>query len=247
MNEERPDETPGPRPVVAVFAKAPVPGKVKTRLTPALHAQEAADLYRSMLLDTIAVVERAGLECVVAFAPSGARRELERLLGSRRRLAPQPPGDLGQRMEAIFEGLLEDRRRPAIAIGSDCPAVDAERLTEAAEKLEEAEVVVGPALDGGYYLLGLRRPRPELFRDIPWSTGGVTEETRRRIDDAGLRSAWLEPARDLDTPEDLFEWYANGKAEGLPDTYPRTWRTLSTILSPRRFAALEEAVLGGEA
>lgn len=230
-----------------MFAKAPVPGKVKTRLTPALRAQEAADLYRSMLLDTIAVVERARLECVVAFAPSGARRELERLLGSRRPLIPQPPGDLGARMETIFERLLEDPRRPAIVIGSDCPAVDAERLAEAAEELERAEVVVGPALDGGYYLLGLRRLRPELFRDVPWSTERVIEVTRRRIDDAGLRAAWLEPARDLDTPEDLFEWYANGKTAGLPDTYPRTWRTLSTILSPRRFAALEEAVLGGEA
>lgn len=235
-----------PRPIVAVFAKAPVPGKVKTRLTPVIRTGEAADLHRAMLLDTIAVVERTRAECVVAFAPSGARREMERLLGPRRRLVPQPPGDLGDRMDAIVRRLIGGTRRTALVIGSDCPAVDSARLGEAEEELRRADVVVGPALDGGYYLLGLRRPRPELFRDVPWGTSAVLDVTRERIEEAGLEAAWLEPARDLDTPEDLLEWYAGGKAAELPERYPRTWRTLSAILSPRRFSALEEAVLGGE-
>lgn len=230
------------RPVVVVFAKVPLPGKVKTRLTPVLRAQEAADLHRALLLDTLDAVDRARLSLVVAFSPPGGRREIERLLGPRRQLIPQPEGDLGERMEGVVERLFAERPRPVIVIGSDCPAVDAGRLDDAIRELEESDVVIGPALDGGYYLIALDRPRPELFRDVAWSTDRVLEETRRRLDETGVRTGWLETARDLDTPEDLFEWYASGQAEGMPSTYPRTWRTLSVLLPPQRLLALEEAV-----
>lgn len=228
-----------------MFAKAPEPGQVKTRLTPVLHAHEAADLHRALLLDTLDVVEGTRAETIIAFAPATGRRALERLLGARRRLIPQGPGDLGQRLANITGQLLSGARRPVLAVGSDCPALTAGTLREAAAALEGADVVLGPALDGGYYLVGLQRPRPEIFTDIPWGSDRVLESTVRRIGDAGLSHALLEPARDLDTPEDLFEWYAGALGENLRERYPRTWRVLHTILPPRRFAALEASLSGG--
>ena len=225
---------------MAVFARAPEPGRVKTRLIPVLRAAEAAELYEALLLDTIEVVESCA-RTVVAFTPSGGRRVLERLLGGHRRLLPQGPGDLGERLGRVFEILCE-RGQPALVVGSDCPALTAARIRTAAERLGHADVVIGPALDGGYYLIGLRRPRPELFRDIPWSTGSVLEITRSRAQEAGLRVELLEAARDLDTPEDLYEWYAGSRSEEFAASYPRTWHLIHALLPPSRFAALEELI-----
>jgi rSAM/selenodomain-associated transferase 1 len=223
-----------------VFAKAPEPGQVKTRLIPILRAREAAELHEALLLDTLGVVESCA-EVVIAFTPAMGRRSLERLLGGHRRLLPQGPGDLGDRLARVFEQLCEGGK-PVLAVGSDCPGLTAAGIQAAAAALGRVDVVLGPALDGGYYLVGLRKPHPELFRNIPWSTSEVLEITRSRAAEAGLRVELLEPARDLDTPEDLFEWYAGSRSEDFGGGYPRTWRLLHAILPPRRFAALEEAL-----
>jgi glycosyltransferase A (GT-A) superfamily protein (DUF2064 family) len=129
-----------------------------------------------------------------------------------------------------------------LAVGSDCPGLTAERVGAAAAALDRAEVTLGPAIDGGYYLIGLVRPHPELFEDIPWSTPDVLEATRARAAATGLGVSLLEPVRDLDTPEDLFEWYAGARSEEFARNYPRTWRLLHAILPPRRFAALQESL-----
>ena len=213
---------------------------MKTRLIPVLRAAEAAELYEALLLDTVEVAEScAGV--VVAFTPSGGRRVIERLLGRHRRYLPQGPGDLGERIARVFE-VLGGKGQPVLVVGSDCPGMTASRIRAAAERLGRADVVLGPTLDGGYYLIGLRKPRPELFRDIPWSTAAVFETTRSRAQEAGLRVELLEAARDLDTPEDLYEWYAGSRSEEFASSYPRTWRLLHALLPPSRFAALEESI-----
>ncbi|MBA3583691.1 MAG: TIGR04282 family arsenosugar biosynthesis glycosyltransferase [Gemmatimonadetes bacterium] len=233
----------GLQPVVAVFARVPQAGRVKTRLTPFLRAREAADLSEALLRDTLDIAEGTGAETVVAFTPLTGRRALERLLGRRRRLIPQGPGDLGDRLARVTGQLLPDRAHPSVlVIGSDCPALSAARLGEANDALAGADVVLGPALDGGYYLVGLKAEHPEIFANIPWSTDRVLEATRQRIEERGLSLALLDPARDLDTPEDLFEWYAGALAENLRERYPRTWRVLHAILPPRRFSDLEAAL-----
>ncbi|HET9582086.1 MAG TPA: TIGR04282 family arsenosugar biosynthesis glycosyltransferase [Gemmatimonadota bacterium] len=232
--------TRAPRPQVAVFARAPEPGRVKTRLIPILHAAEAAELYEALLLDTIEVAESCA-RTVIAFTPSGGRGVLDRLLGRHRRLLPQGPGDLGERLARVFEILCE-KGQPALVVGSDCPGLTPARIRAAAERLAHAEVVLGPALDGGYYLIGLRRPHPELFRDIPWGTGAVLEATVGQAREAGLELELLEVARDLDTPEDLYEWYAGSRSEEFAANYPRTWRALHALLPPARFATLEESI-----
>lgn len=223
---------------MAVFARVPEPGRVKTRLLPALRPDEAADLYRALLLDTIEVVESAGAEVVVAFTPASARRPLERLLGRRRRLLAQPPGDLGDRIEGVLAS-LHGGGRPVLVVGSDCPGLTPERLRGAVEALEGASVVVGPALDGGFYLIGLSRPAPGLLRDIPWSTERVLDATRQRLRERELAVRELPPERDLDTPRDLFEWFAVARESSREAGYPRTWKILHSLITPRRLMELE--------
>ena len=240
----RPNPWPAGRPNIAVFAKAPEPGQVKTRLMPFLRAVEAAELSRSLLLDTLDVVDAAEAPSAVAFSPPTGRRTFERLLGRRRRLIAQGPGDLGTRLAGVTGQLLAARRGPVIAIGSDCPALTVDMLRRAGAALASADVVLGPALDGGYVLVALKAPHPEIFAGIPWSTGRVLDVTRQRIEAAHLEAVYLEAARDLDTPEDLFEWYAGAQAENLRERYPRTWRVLHSALPPRRFSTLEAVVSG---
>lgn len=240
----RPRRSTGPRPLVAIFAKAPFAGEVKTRLTPVLRAREAAELAEALLLDTVEVVERAGLDAVVAFAPAAGRRAFEQLLGPRRRLIPQGGGDLGTRLDRIMERLAGERRGSVVAIGTDCPAVDGDHLRAAVQALGQRDVVLGPALDGGFYLLGLRRHQPELFREVPWSTDATLTTVEARARSAGLTVTRLAAARDLDSPEDLYAWYAAAREAGLQETYPRTWSVLHAALPPRRLAALEAVVRG---
>lgn len=236
--DRRPARPRGPRPLVAVFARSPEPGRVKTRLMPALRPDEAADLYRALLLDTVEVVESAEAEAVIAFTPTTARRPLERLLGRRRRLLPQPPGELGDRLEGI-QASLHGAGRPVLVVGSDCPGLTPDRLREAVAALERAPAVLGPALDGGFYLLGTSRPEPDLLRGIPWSTADVLEATRRRLRERGLEIRELPVERDLDTPRDLFEWFAVARESSRESAYPRTWKCLHSLMTPRRLAELQ--------
>lgn len=225
-----------------MFAKAPQPGAVKTRLTPVLRPAEAADLYRALLTDTVGVAEEIDARVVVAFTPHSARAPLERLLGRHRTFMPQGPGDLGRRLGYAFERLCDDRR-PVLAVGSDCPGLSPERLREAADALSGGdEVAIGPTVDGGYYLIGLTRPRAGLFEDVPWSTPRVFEGTMERLGELGLRARILATERDIDTPEDILELYAGTRTAEWEEAYPRTWKELHALLPPRRLSMLEEAV-----
>jgi hypothetical protein len=206
---------------------------------PALRADEAADLYRALLVDTIDVVEAADARVTIAFTPATGRRHLERLLGARRAFVLQPPGDLGARLEGILGMLREGGGKRVLAVGSDCPGLTSERIREAYRALENAPIVIGPAEDGGFYLLGASGPVEGLLRDIPWSTAQVLEATRARLAERGLAVRELPAERDLDTARDLFECYVGARAMGLETTYPRTWKMLHSLMTPRRFADLE--------
>jgi rSAM/selenodomain-associated transferase 1 len=185
---------------LAVFARVPETGAVKTRLSPALPAPLAADLYGAMLADTLA----AGQQCAVdersvwwadALPPAGlADGWLPRQQGE---------GDLGARLESAFAALLADERDRALVIGSDAPAIEAAHLDRAFEALEKADVVLGPASDGGYWLIGMGRPHPALLAGIPWSTERVLEATLERARNAKLRVAHVAPLDDVDTPADV--------------------------------------------
>lgn len=187
----------------AVFARPPVPGRVKTRLSPALPAALACDLSRAMLEDTLEAALAADLDRRFIFwaDPLDANAGFEIPPGFEPRL--QQGDGLGERIEHAFGALLEGSRARAIVIGSDCPELRAPRINEAVRALETHDLVLGPTEDGGYYLIGLSRPAPALFRELAWSTGSVFEQTRARAKGAGLSIAVLPALADLDTPADL--------------------------------------------
>ena len=190
---------------VAIMAKAPLAGQVKTRLCPPLSPDEAAGLYRCFLLDKIQQVralERA--RPVIAYAPADRGEIFEALAPDLSRL-PQQGSDLGVRLTRVLEDLLAAGHPAAVAIDSDTPNLPVGLLQQAVDRLADPEldVVLGPTEDGGYYLIGIRAPQPELFSAMPWSTPDVLPETLHRAQRRSLRLLQLPPWYDVDTPDDL--------------------------------------------
>ena len=191
---------------LAVFLKAPRIGTVKTRLASEIGARRAIRLYRVMVARTLASVCGAGLDVTVWFTPPEAAAEVRFWLGDRWDLRPQASGDLGARLSAAERAV--PRGWPWIAIGVDCPRLTGELLQEAVGIIRSGSVVLGPATDGGYYLIGGTTPLPEVFTDMPWGTERVLPETRARLQRAGARWRELPELRDVDTA-------AAAQAEGL--------------------------------
>lgn len=195
-----------PEPVeIAVMAKAPLAGYAKTRLIPALGAAGAARLHRQLTLRTLATARAAGLGLVTLWCAPDMRQRFFRALQRRCgiELRAQPEADLGQRMAHIFAAA---GGTPLLLIGCDCPVLEPDHLRQAALALQSTDAAFITTEDGGYYLVGLRRPAPELFAGIAWSTPQVMAQTRARLATLGLR--WQEVARlwDIDQPADLARW-----------------------------------------
>jgi rSAM/selenodomain-associated transferase 1 len=216
--------------VLVVFVKAPRTGTVKTRLIPALGAEGAAELYRLLAEEEIRRTEpgpEGEYDRVFFYSPEGSVRELEEWLGPGTWL-PQEGADLGARMHGAFAAVFRRGARRAAVIGTDVPWVSRDLVCAAFRALDENDVVVGPARDGGYYLLALDRPRPRLFADIPWSTGSVLEATFRRAAEERLRVGRLAALRDIDTIEDLLA--VRRELEPLLVGAPRLMRLIDGIV-----------------
>jgi rSAM/selenodomain-associated transferase 1 len=189
---------------IAVFAKAPIPGLAKTRLSPALGAVGAARLQRCLTLRALGAAHAAAVGPVSLWCAPDTEHRFFRAL--RRRYAircyRQPEGDLGKRMSGCFERLLGSAA--VLLIGTDCPAITPERLRAAASALDHSDAFLYPAADGGYVLIGLRRLVPLLFEAIHWGTERVTADTRKRL--AALGWSWDEgeTLHDIDEVEDLI-------------------------------------------
>lgn len=196
--------------LVVVLAKAPQPGRVKTRLTAALGAEGAARLHARLLERTIAtaLAARCG---PVELHGTPASHQFLRSLARRHGIAlrAQARGDVGARMqEAISCGLRKHPR--VVLVGSDCPALAARDLRLASRWLHGSDAVIAPAEDGGYPLIGLRRTSCRLFEGVPWSTDGVMAETRLRLARLGWRLRELRTLWDVDRPEDLTRLARSG-------------------------------------
>lgn len=187
-----------------VFAKAPVAGQAKTRLIPALGAAGAAALAERLLSHTLDAAMSAGFEHVeLCAAPDARHPALARWAGlPGLALADQSDGDLGERMHRALKRALCQHPR-ALLIGSDVPALDGPCLARAAAALAEHDAVFVPALDGGYALVGLCRPAPQLFAGVAWSSPQVMAQSRALARQAGLRWAELPAVADIDEPADL--------------------------------------------
>ncbi|MBI5800511.1 MAG: TIGR04282 family arsenosugar biosynthesis glycosyltransferase [Verrucomicrobia bacterium] len=200
---------------LVVFLKAPRPGSVKTRLAETLGADAACAAYRQLVEALLANL--APLQAVeLCFAPADASAEINPWLRTDWSACPQSEGDLGERLHAAFtEHFLSDAEHVVI-IGSDCPAVTPTDISDAWLALDGHDVVLGPALDGGYWLIGLRAPQPNLFTGMPWSTDAVFGETTRRARESGLRIATLRELSDVDTVADWERWVKRAVREINP-------------------------------
>jgi rSAM/selenodomain-associated transferase 1 len=194
---------------LAIMAKAPREGQVKTRLRGALGSRRATALYACMLADTFGLAararsERGGLRVALCYAPEDAAAELAAMgLGYDRAFA-QRGADLGARLANCFRDALGAGAEAVVVAGADSPTLPVERVAEAFDALAGgADVVLGPTEDGGYYLVGARRLHEPLFRDVAWSTDRVLAVTLERARSHGLGVRLLEPWYDVDEPADL--------------------------------------------
>jgi rSAM/selenodomain-associated transferase 1 len=173
---------------LAVMAKAPAAGQVKTRLLPALTAQDAAELSRSLLVDQLnQLQELEATDFYLVFAPGEARLSMQGLAPHCFCLLPQQGGDLGARMAAVFAKLFQIGHQNIVLIGGDLPPVPLRYFAEAYAFLESSKqrVVLGPSRDGGYYLVGCNQPTPQIFQSMTWSHSQVLAQTRDKL--AGLQ------------------------------------------------------------
>lgn len=193
--------TPPPNTLI-LFAKAPRPGHVKTRLIGYLSPRQAAEIYHRLLLltlDTLRTVNDARI--ILAASPDDA--DFSDYVDSNIEVRPQGDGNLGRRLSRGIAEAFENGARRVVTVGADCPRMTPGDLTRAFDLLDEHDVVIGPAADGGYYLLGLRDPVSALFEGIDWSSSRVLAQTRARAATAGLGLALLDERRDVDTMDDL--------------------------------------------
>ena len=190
---------------VILFVKLPEKGKVKSRLAQGMDEDLVLRLYENMVLDTIDMLTRGSFPFVICFTPPGARDQIVEWLGKEYRSFPQTGDDLGDRMEKAFERVFSEDVEDALLIGSDIPGLAAEVMDEAFAALLRNEAVIGPADDGGYYLIGFRKKSfvPVIFRDMVWSTGTVFHKTMDKLHDASIKVHVLPELTDVDTMEDL--------------------------------------------
>lgn len=186
---------------VLIFARTPELGKVKTRLAADVGDAAALALYQRLLAHTCDTVTRSGFPARVHLAGPMPERDLWSDAGFRR--YPQADGDLGARMSAAFANAFADGVRSVVIVGTDCPGLRADHLHLAMTALETHEAVVGPADDGGYWLLGLTSPVRAIFENKAWSTDSVLRETLADFKALGMGVVRLETLRDVDTVDDL--------------------------------------------
>ncbi|OGR90625.1 MAG: hypothetical protein A3J74_05855 [Elusimicrobia bacterium RIFCSPHIGHO2_02_FULL_57_9] len=192
---------------IMVFVKAPVPGRVKTRLCPPLSPTQAATLYIAFVKDTLEAARGVeNSQADIFYDPSADFPDL-RWIESAPLLPffPQKGDDLGMRLDHAFNGTLSRGAGKAVAIGSDTPHIAPTAIERAFSLLERADVVLGPAADGGYYLIGLKEPHDFLFQEISWSTVNVLRQTLERAKQRGLKVVMLPTLFDVDTISDLRE------------------------------------------
>ena len=200
---------------VALFAKAPTPGAVKTRLSPPLSPEDAALVARACIRETVTRFGAIPAMPVTLFYDGPLDDALVPWARTRGvPTQPQTSGDLTTRLKEALGSLFAGGAARAIAIGSDSPTLPVERLREAADALRTHDAVIGPAEDGGYYLIGFARPDFRLLEDIPWSTPDVTRTTLERAAAIGARAAVLERWYDIDDVASLRRALADAPPEG---------------------------------
>jgi rSAM/selenodomain-associated transferase 1 len=208
----------GGRKCLCVFTRCPEPGRVKTRLIPALGEAGAAALHADMVHHTLTwarELARTDAVMIEMRYHGGSADRMRAGFGPGLNCVPQGPGDLGARMSRAADAVFGRNVGRFVIVGTDCPGISADLVRRAFSILADNDLVLGPAEDGGYYLVGLGARVPGIFQGIGWGGSGVLEQTRRRATELGLEAVLLETLPDVDRPEDLPVWHnATGSSKG---------------------------------
>lgn len=220
---------------LGIFVKYPAPGAVKTRLGQSIGEEPAAGLYAAFLHDIIAAIRPLTCRKTLCFTPDDltSRDYFQTLGGPDFELRPQPEADLGDRLSAFFQAEFSQGRESVVVIGSDSPSLSVGWIQRSFAALETVDSVVGPAMDGGYYLLGLRPPLPDCFQGIEWSTPQVFSQTMTRLRAAGRRPHVLPLWYDVDTLEELrflVDQLTRTREAGAGQSLPETEKWLEEFL-----------------
>ena len=214
---------------VGLFAKFWQPGRVKTRLAADLDDKSACQVYQYFLSYLINQLNDAGDSRMLVYSPSDRKSEFEAAAGTCWQTVPQSDADLGHRMKQFFSQCLRspvhakdadtnDVANKTVVIGSDCPELTTADIENAFDRLDEKPVVLGPSLDGGYYLIGMKNECFDVFENIDWSTDRVMDQTRARLETLGLGWTELEPKSDIDDLDCLLKYCSKAKATSQPGT-----------------------------
>jgi rSAM/selenodomain-associated transferase 1 len=235
---------------LVLFAKAPIPGQVKTRLCPPLTDDEAASLHGSFVLDALERSAQAAIRGVAKQAPRfdrfvacspSSEHVFFKILEERHgvRLIDQMGDDLGGRMEHALADMFRIGYQRCVIVGTDLPALPGAVYEEAFGLLARHDLVLGPSLDGGYYLIGLSRTAPEIFREIPWSTPDVLTLTQTKAHALGLNVALLQPQRDVDTIDDVLSLIRDAGLNNAQGAVGKSNKAPASFLSKRTAGALQ--------
>jgi rSAM/selenodomain-associated transferase 2/rSAM/selenodomain-associated transferase 1 len=218
---------------VIVMARCPEAGKAKTRLIPALGPDGAANLHSCLVQHTLRIVrtfaEQSGCEIDVQFA-GGSAEEMRRLFGEDLLFTPQQGASLGDRMNSAVEQAFGEGCGRVVVIGTDCPQLQSSHLQKAFSSLSETDVTIGPAIDGGYYLLGMRDHFPQVFDEIRWGSESVLQETLQRVEQIRKSKSLLPILSDVDFPEDLV--ICRQYPEAFASALPQQQKGLLSIIIP---------------
>lgn len=215
-----------------IFMKAPRLGRVKTRLQPQLTPELSLELHRAMGEDLVnRLRESEHFDLLIRFFPPQAEVEMRVWLGDDLRYAPQEGVNLGSKLQHAFSAMFVEGYRKVCIIGSDLPTLQQNDILGAFKKLDAADVVLGPATDGGYYLVALRENHPELFENIDWSTGLVLQQTLEKAREKRLSVAQMERREDMDTYQDILGLWKRMErdADQLTGSIPATIQILKKI------------------
>lgn len=207
--------------LLVVVAKAPMPGEVKTRLLTKLTPEEATELYSCFIRDRINEISQLnGVDLAIAYTPAGSKTFFAQFLSNGFQLFTQQGCDLGERLHNIFVEKLNEGYRGVTIIDSDTPDLPKAIVAQSFQFLasDAVDAVFGPCEDGGYYLVGLRQPKSELFTGIPWSTDQVLPLTLKKSRVMGLHTELLPQWNDLDTFEDLLGFFRKYQNTRSPET-----------------------------
>lgn len=198
-----------------IFVKEPVPGQVKTRLAAEIGVDAACHVYRRCVERTLERLVALRDEITLCVEPAGATGRIQTWLGSAWPIQPQRGATLGERLANATNRTLTEGVQRVVVIGTDSPWIDHLRIEGAFLSLERADLVLGPAADGGYYLVGLAKPAPGLFRGIPWSTSQVLDQTLGKTRALGMRVSLLPEGYDVDRLTDLQQWMQQDPHHGV--------------------------------